>query len=250
SGDVEEHSPKQDTSESSVAKKRKDSSLGLIILDPGHGGKDPGAIGPSGIREKDITLSICKYLKSELEKRNFDVQLTRDSDVFIPLADRTKMANNAKADIFLSVHCNASNKPTSNGTQGFYLSPAKTDEARTTAALENKALLLEDDPIIDQLDELQFIMADMVQTTYQRESSILSYIIEQNVSKKLDIVARGPQGAGFYVLYGAFMPAALIEVAFISNKAEEQILSLPKNQQKIASAIAEGVEQFWENIKR
>ena len=239
--------PPKNENENSARKKGK---KGLIVIDPGHGGKDPGAIGPSGIREKDITLAIAKDLKNELESRNYEVVLTRDSDVFIPLSDRSKLANKLKADLFISIHCNASKKSGPHGTQGFYLSPAKTNEARAAAALENKSLLMEDDPIIDNLDELQYIMADMVQSTYQRESSILSYIIEQNISKETNLEARGPQGAGFYVLYGTYMPAVLIETAFISNKKEESFLTLPKNQRKIAEAIADGIDQFWENIKK
>ena len=229
---------------------RNEGKKGLIVIDPGHGGKDPGAIGPSGIREKDITLVIAKDLKNELENRGYKIILTRDSDIFISLADRSKLANKLKADLFVSIHCNASKKKEPHGTQGFYLSPAKTDEARAAAALENKSLLIENDPIIDNLSELQYIMADMVQSTYQRESSILSYIIEQNISKEANLEARGPQGAGFYVLYGNYMPAVLIETAFISNKKEEKFLTLPNNQKKIANAIADGIDQFWGNIKK
>ncbi len=220
----------------------------LIVIDPGHGGKDPGAIGPSGIREKDIVLAIAKYLKDELESRGYQVVLTRENDRFIPLSERSKTANKLHADLFISIHCNASKNRKSHGTQGFYLSPAKTSDARATAALENKVLLIEDNPIIDNLDELQFIMADMVQSAYQRESSILAYIIEQNISKKTGLEARGPEGAGFYVLYGTYMPSVLVETAFISNPKEEKFLSKPKNQKKIAQAIADGVDQFFQNI--
>ena len=220
----------------------------LIVVDPGHGGKDPGAIGPSGIREKDITLAIAKYLKSELESRGYQVVLTRESDRFITLSDRSKLANQLHADMFISIHCNASKNKNSCGTQGFYLSPAKTSEARATAALENKVLLIEDNPIIDNLDELQFIMADMLQSAYQRESSILAYVIEQNISRRTGLEARGPEGAGFYVLYGTYMPSVLVETAFISNPEEEKFLSKPKNQKKIAEAIADGIDQFFQNI--
>ena len=220
----------------------------LIVIDPGHGGKDPGAIGPSGVREKDITLAIAKYLKSELQSRGYDVVLTRESDKFIPLSERSKLANKLHADMFISIHCNASKSKSSHGTQGFYLSPAKTTEARATAALENKVLLMEDNPIIDNLNELQFIMADMVQSAYQRESSILAYIIEQNIARKTGLEPRGPEGAGFYVLYGTFMPAVLVETGFISNPQEEKFLSKPQNQRKIAEAIADGIDQFFENV--
>jgi len=218
------------------------------VVDPGHGGKDPGAIGPSGIREKDITLAIAKYLKSELESRGYQVVLTRESDKFVTLSDRSKLANQLHADMFISIHCNASKNKNSCGTQGFYLSPAKTSEARATAALENKVLLIEDNPIIDNLDELQFIMADMLQSAYQRESSILAYVIEQNISRRTGLEARGPEGAGFYVLYGTYMPSVLVETAFISNPEEEKFLSKPKNQKKIAEAIADGIDQFFQNI--
>jgi len=242
---VSRQSPKPETPQTP---QKKTSQRGIIVIDPGHGGKDPGAIGPSGIREKDIVLAISKYLKTELEDADFEIIMTRDTDVFIPLSDRSRIANQADADLFVSIHCNASHKKEPHGTQGFYLSAAKTDEARATALLENQPLLLEDAPIIDNLDELQYIMTDMMQSKYQRESSILAYIVEQDIGKSAGLEARGPQGAGFYVLYGAYMPAILIETAFVSNSEEEKFLTLPNNQEKIAESIASGIEQYWENI--
>ncbi len=230
--------------------KKAEAKRGVVVIDPGHGGKDPGAVGPSGVREKDVVLSIAKYLRDELEELGFDAVLTRYGDVFLPLSERTQIANRAGADIFVSVHCNAGRSASAHGTQVFYLSPSRTDEARAAAALENRALLLEDQPIVDNLDELKYIMVDMVQSAQQRESSILAYIIEQNLSDLTGLEARGPEGAEFYVLYGAFMPAVLVETAFISNADEEKFLAQPQNQRKIARAIAKGIEQFWENIKR
>ena len=149
---------------------------GIIVIDAGHGGKDPGAVGPSGIREKDIVLPIAKFLRDELEALGFDAVLTRYGDVFLPLSQRTHIATKLNADFFVSIHCNASPKSDPHGTQVFYLSPAKTDDARATAALENQALLLEETPIVDDIDELQYIMTDMTQSVHQRESSILAYI--------------------------------------------------------------------------
>ncbi len=230
--------------------KRGKKVKGVIVIDAGHGGKDPGAIGKSGVREKDITLPVAKYLRDELEGIGFDAILTRYSDVFLPLSQRTQIANKSNADMFVSIHCNASKKSSSNGTQVFYLSPAKTDDARAAAALENQALLLEDQPIVDNIDELQYIMADLAQSAHQRESSILAYIVEQNLADSIGTIARGPAGAGFYVLYGAFMPAVLVETAFLSNASEEKLLSLPQNQKKIAKGIAAGIAQFYENIKK
>ncbi|MCD6418340.1 N-acetylmuramoyl-L-alanine amidase [bacterium] len=249
-----DESPSESPKSQLLERKRKSEEetkyKGVIVIDAGHGGKDPGAIGPSGIREKDITLPIAKYLRDELKLLGFDAKLTRYSDVFIPLSKRTEIANKLNADMFISIHCNASKKSSSNGTQVFYLSPARTDEARATAALENQSLLLEDEPIIDNIDELQYIMADIAQSAHQRESSILAYIVEQNLADSIGTIARGPAGAGFYVLYGTYMPAILVETAFISNPDEEKMIALPKNQKKIAKAIAAGIAQFVENIKQ
>ncbi len=231
-------------------KKTSTTTIAKVVVDAGHGGKDPGAVGKSGLREKDITLAIAKELANLLKDKGFEVILTRDSDRFLALSERTKKANEAKGDLFVSVHCNASKKPTATGTQGFYLSPAKTDEARAAAALENEALLLEDEPIVDNIDDLQYIMADMLQSKNQRESSILAYMVEQKLAKTLSLESRGPQGANFYVLYGAFMPAILVEVAFISNVTEEKLLSSAKTQKNAAKAIADGVEQYFLNIHK
>ncbi len=220
----------------------------LIVIDPGHGGRDPGAIGLNGTYEKVITLTISKKLKVELEKLGYQVVLTRTGDVFIPLARRTRMANKLNADLFVSVHCNASPSRNANGLQVFYLSPAKTDDARTAAALENKSLLLEDNPIINNLDELAYIMTDMMQSEFQRESSILAYTLEKELTRKVLLRARGPAGAGFYVLYGTFMPAVLIETAFISNPDEEKLLKTDMFKQKVAQAVAIGIDDFMGNI--
>ena len=222
----------------------------VIVIDPGHGGKDPGAIGPSGVKEKDITLSIARRLKKILEKRGYTVILTRNGDVFVPLARRTEMANKVGASMFISIHCNASRKKDSHGVQVFYLSPARTDDARAAAALENKALLLEDNPVVKDLSELAYIMTDMVQSEYQRESSLLAYLLEQKLSRETGFEARGPEGAGFYVLYGAFMPAVLVETAFITNPNEEKKLKTNSYQEKIAKAVADGVEEFMKNIEK
>lgn len=230
-------------------RKQEGDKKGKIVIDPGHGGKDPGAIGQAGTQEKVITLAISRYVAEELKNRGFDVILTRETDEFIPLGKRTEFANKDSADLFVSIHCNASKDEKSNGTQVFYLSPSRTDEARATALLENRSLLLEDSPIISDLDELKYIVADMAQAKYQRESSICAYLVEKTISSLLNLTARGPEGAEFYVLYGAAMPAILVEVAFISNPDEERILLLPKNQQKIARAIVEGIVSYWENIR-
>jgi N-acetylmuramoyl-L-alanine amidase len=228
--------------------KKNDTKKPTVVIDAGHGGKDPGAVGPSGVREKDVTLQIAKELRDELQSRGFPTILTREGDKFTALSRRTQIANKAAADVFISIHCNASKRSESQGTQVFYLSPAKTDDARAAEALENQSLLLEDDPIVEKLDELQYIMADLMQTAHQRESSILAYTIENRIADSIKTVARVPAGAGFYVLYGAFMPSVLVECAFISNPEEEKKLVLPQNQKKIARSIADATTQFFENI--
>jgi len=224
--------------------------LETIVVDPGHGGKDPGAIGPRGTKEKDIVLNIAKYLASYLRKRlKVKVFLTRDKDVFVPLNRRAEFANKVKADLFISIHANAHLSSQKQGFEIFFLSEKASDaEAQAVANRENAVLNLEAPK--QQQDMLNRILWSMVLNEYMNESSRLCALIAKNVEKQIKALTnRGTRQANFYVLRGAKMPAVLVETAFISNPLEEKLLKKTSFQKQIASAIVDGVEEYKNYLK-
>lgn len=219
----------------------------LIMIDPGHGGKDPGAIAADGTYEKTLVMKISKLLAEKLENDNsFECSMTRDDDTFIPLRQRTEMANNNGADLFVSIHCNAARNKDARGTQAFFLAPARSDMARATAALENAAIFLEEDQ--DSVDDFEFIVADVIQNEFMRESSRLAVLVEEKIADRAGFPARGPAGAGFYVLNGSYMPAVLVECAFLSNVVDAELLKREDIQKKIADGIYKGLQKFIEEL--
>jgi N-acetylmuramoyl-L-alanine amidase len=222
-----------------------------IVIDPGHGGMDPGAIGQSGIEEKKVVLDIALALRDLFKKKTkLTVYLTRDSDRFIPLVDRTRFANEKKADIFVSIHANSieGNKKKKDGTRGYkvyFLSEAKNEEDKLAAMRENAVIELEDKT--HKYDNLQDILIDMAGNEYLRESQDFSIMVTESFSSCLKTIPRLHLGIGqanFWVLNGTYMPSVLVEVGFISNPQEEKDLSDPPVQKSIASGIFEAVMNF------
>jgi N-acetylmuramoyl-L-alanine amidase len=230
-----------------------DTTIDVIVIDPGHGGEDNGAVGPSKIKEKDIVLDIAKRLRDLLEQSDLKVILTRDDDRFVPLGDRAEIANEAKADLFVSIHCNAASNKKANGTIAFFLADAKTDLARAAAALENSAIKFEAQASPNNaMSDISFILSDMMQNEYLKESADLADMIQKNIKNKAKIESRGVDQAGFFVLNKAYMPSVLVETAFISNKGDEKILRNDNKRESIAEAIFESILQFkskYEGIK-
>ena len=219
--------------------------LDTVVLDAGHGGKDPGAIGKFGTKEKDVALDITKRTGDLLEKSGIKVVYTRDEDVFIPLLDRTKIANDANGKLFVSIHANANKNRKIQGFETYLLRPGKSEDAIEVASRENSVIKFED--IKDQYENLSgenLIMATMAQSTFMKESEDLASIIQVELDKKLDTPNRGVKQAGFYVLIGASMPNALVEVGFLSNPSEEKMLKQSKHKQKIAEAIFLAIKNF------
>jgi N-acetylmuramoyl-L-alanine amidase len=232
----------------------EENPIDLIVIDPGHGGEDTGAKGPGGVLEKEVTLQIAKKVAEALRDKGFQVVLTRDEDVFIPLGERTALANRKGADLFISIHANAAKRKQASGSETYFLSRAKNDEARAVATLENASLRFEK-PDFDTEggEDLDFILLDMVQNEYLKESQDLAALIQDNLEKHLPIPNRGVDQAGFYVLNKAYMPAVLVETAFISNANEAKLLKKDSFQDKIAQAITQAVGKFkdkYEKINR
>lgn len=214
-----------------------------VILDPGHGGKDPGAIGPSGLREKDVTLKVAKQLKNILEADyGCEVFLTRERDVYLTLEERTAIANAKKADIFVSIHTNAEPSNKWQGVETYYLSMAVDDEAMRVAALENSTSQ-------KRLGELKNILDQILKNAKVKESSRLASFMQGSLvgsikKKNSSVKDRGVKQAPFFVLIGAKMPAVLTEVAFITSPEDEKSLSSDKFLRQIADGIAQGIHGY------
>ncbi len=222
---------------------------GLIIIDPGHGGKERGAVGPTGIKEKDICLAIAKKLEKLIKKSGLRAILTRSRDYDISLEERTAVANKHQADLFISIHVNASPRPSTRGIETFFLSlEASDDEARMVAAFENKAFGFEGKGV-KELGDLEFILWDMAQTEYLEESSRLAELIQVYLVQFLNSKDRGVKQAPFYVLMGVAMPAVLVEVGFVSNSLEGERLSSDYIQEKIARALFKSILSFQRLLK-
>ena len=218
----------------------------LILIDAGHGGHDPGAVGPNGTKEKDINLAIALALKKLFNRdKNFKVILTREDDTFIPLSGRTEIANKNKVDLFISVHNNANFKREMSGFEIYFLSETASDsEAAATAVLENSVVSLEDKPKGKQA-VLQNMLWSMTVNEFINESSELASFISCETPGRLKTINRGIKQANFYVLRGAQMPAVLVEGAFISNYTEEAKLNTKSFQFAIADSIYEGVKKYY-----
>ncbi len=217
-----------------------------IVLDAGHGGMDPGAIGPTGIKEKDINLQIVFYLRDLFKKdKNYKTILTRFDDTFIPLAQRANIANENDADLFISVHCNANFNRAVSGFEIYFLSENASDSAaKATAILENSSLDLEDKSS-EQKSVLEKMLWSMVINEHMNESSELCSFIVSETKGRLKIPNKGIKQANFFVLRGTQMPAVLVECAYLSNYTEESKLNTSKFQKSIADSIYEGVKKYY-----
>ncbi len=231
----------------------------VVVVDAGHGGVDRGMSGPIGsarkVYEKDITLAVARQLKVALEQRGIAVVMTRKSDTLIALGDRGRIANQAKGDLFISVHVNAANPrwPQPGAARGFetyFLAEAKTEDERRVEAMENEVIKFETAADVTSDDPLGFIMRDMAQNEHLRESSHLAELVQRGLKRMHPGPSRGVKQAGFAVLVKAFMPAILVELGFGSNRPESVFMSTAESQRALAEAIAEATETFLAQYER
>lgn len=231
----------------------KKGKIAFIILDPGHGGKDPGAIGKGGLKEKTINLQVAKKVERVLRKdlSRLKIKLTRNDDRFIELAERAEIANRElRKDVnglFISIHVNASISSRISGFETYFLSQNPTnEEARKTATLENNVIVLENNAKgKHKYNDLEYMEALMLTTQIQKESSILADAIQNNLDRKItEFKSRGVHKADFYVLRGALMPAVLVEIGFITHQKEALNLKKDTYQEKIAEGISDGILKF------
>ncbi|MGZ5438681.1 MAG: N-acetylmuramoyl-L-alanine amidase family protein [Candidatus Aminicenantales bacterium] len=224
----------------------QDQALRTVVIDPGHGGLESGAKGKFGNLEKDITLAVSLKLKALIEKdMGFEVVLTRDRDVDVSIENRSAIANNRKAGLFISIHANGSVQRKAGGSETFFLSLNATDEeTRRLAYLENNSSALQSriDPSSD--NDLMMILWDMAQNAYIKQSSRLAELVQAELDAMLGTRNRGIKQAPFKILTGVACPAILVEAAFISNPDEEQKLASDAFQTKVAEAIYRGLALF------
>jgi len=215
-----------------------------VVIDPGHGGSEVGAVGATGLMEKDVVLDISRRLRQLLEEQlGLQVYLTRDQDIYKEKEDRTAFANNVKADVFLSIHANSYRGNGVRGAETFFLSDRATDDdARRLAAFENNALELQGPASGDS--DLQMLLWDMAQTTHLRESSVLAEMIQSDLNTLGGTTDRGIKQAPFVVLKGANMPAVLVEVGFLSNPDEERQLADPAYRQRVADMLFQSLNRY------
>ena len=230
----------------------------MIVVDAGHGGVDNGMTGPIGrgpkIYEKNITLSVANKLGSQLKARGVDVLYTRSADTLIALDDRGRIANRAKGDLFISIHVNAANPNWKDpgGARGFetyFLSEAKTEDARRVEQMENSVIRLESGARAGTSDPLSFIVIDMTQNQHLRESSQLADLIQQRLGGMHPGPSRGVKQAGFRVLVTAYMPAVLVEIGFGTNPREAAYMTEPGKQDALARAIADAAMDYLQRYE-
>ncbi|MBI5236107.1 MAG: N-acetylmuramoyl-L-alanine amidase [Deltaproteobacteria bacterium] len=214
-----------------------------IVIDAGHGGKDSGAVGKGGLQEKDVTLKLAQLLKSKLAGRfEGNVVMTRDKDVFIPLEERTAIANSKDADLFISIHVNASPRRTASGVETYILNISRDEESRRVAARENATSTR-------SVSDLEFILNDLIKTAKMNDSSKLASEVNSKLVARLakdydGVKSNGVKGAPFYVLVGTKMPSILVEVSFISNPTDEKRMKDEKYLRAITDGIYDGVAAY------
>lgn len=241
---------------SATAPVRSQYRVQKVVIDAGHGGKDPGALGPR-TKEKDIALAIAlrtgEYITKYLP--GVEVIYTRDKDVFIELYRRAKIANEAKADLFISIHCNAARSPSVFGTETYVMGLHRSSTNLDVAKLENAAILKEEnyadmyegfDPNLDE----DYITLTMFQHAFLEQSTLLAEKVQEQFRERVKLKDRGVFQAGFIVLYRTTMPGILVETGFITNSKDEAFLNSDDGQAYIASAIFRAVKYFKEESER
>ena len=229
--------------------------IDTVIIDPGHGGKDSGAVGTGGTLEKDIVLKVSSELKKIIDNRKeIKAVLTRDRDVFIPLKQRAAIANRANGKLFISIHCNGHKNKNISGMEVYFLSAAKTENAQRVADLENASIRFEDNPeYYSDISDIQMkILLDMKSNVFLKESQDICKLVLDIASSSTRQQNRGVKQAGFYVMLGtqAAMPSILFEMGYISNSKEEKILRRVSYQKRVAGAIYDAIIEFKKRAER
>ncbi len=227
-----------------LVQEKKKWQFDTIIIDPGHGGKDPGSVGHKGTKEKDIVLDVSKRLARKIQKNlRIKTVLTRDEDVFVRLQDRTKFANTNEGDLFISIHVNSNESKKPYGFETYLLKPGRNQEAINVALRENSVIELEGNEF-EKLTDEQLIQATIAQSGFVQYSEKFAALIQEEIDKRVQSRNRGVKQAGFYVLMGASMPNVLIELGYISNPNEEKKLNSSSYRDVLATSIYYAILQY------
>ena len=221
----------------------------IVVIDAGHGGKDPGAIGIDNLKEKDVTLAIALKLGELMQKEMPDVKVvyTRNKDNFVDLYKRGKIANENNGKLFISIHCNSTKKKPSDvsGAEVYLLRPGRTQEAIEIAETENSVIKYEDNPQkYEKLTDENFILVSMAHSAYMKYSEKFAELLHKEFDVNLKLKSRGVKQAGFYVLVGASMPSVLVETGFISNKNDAKFLKSAAGQNQVAESIFSSIKTY------
>ncbi|MFH0791241.1 MAG: N-acetylmuramoyl-L-alanine amidase [Candidatus Omnitrophota bacterium] len=215
-----------------------------VVIDAGHGGNDPGAVGKSGLKEKDVNLDIVRRLAKLLREDGVEITMTRSTDIFIPLLQRAKIANDAQADLFISIHSNANRVRSLNGFEVYYISPNVGDLRRALSTAENSGSNLDNKNCLSSSLNLKTTLWDMIYTYNRAEAIKLAADICKVIDTDLNTRVIGVKYAAFQVLKETQMPAILIETGFLSNANEERLLKNSSYRQQIAEAIERGIAHY------
>lgn len=225
-----------------------------VVIDPGHGGDQEGALSPAGEKEKDVALAIARRIAQRVKKIGGRAILTRTGDIAVPLANRAAIATALRADLFLSVHLNsmpsAEQRRHSQGVETYFLSADATDRHASAVAARENADRLAGEPEADPDDPVAGILGDLEDAASLQASSRLAYALHEKLVLRLGAEDRGVKQAPFYVLAGARMPAVLLEVGFISHAEEARRLRTREYQEQVAEAVAEGIRAFRAETRR
>ncbi len=240
------HTPSQAISKSQAPVQHR---IRRIVVDAGHGGKDPGAQSSSGLNEKRLVLDVARKVRDELERQGIEVIMTRDSDVFIPLPGRAEIANRCGADLFVSIHANASKTRTLRGFEVYTLSEATDDFALAVERSENSVMRFESDQPKILNNQLKTILWDLRETANRSESLKLAQFVSSNVDKRVEISAKRVKSANFYVLKWTECPSALVEIGYITNRYDLRHLQNPAYKREMAQAIALGILAYKQQFE-
>ena len=224
-----------------------------VVIDAGHGGKDPGRPNQSGIKEKDIVLKIALDLGNKLENSGDEVIYTRDKDVFLTLRQRAKIANDVDADLFISIHCNAFHDSSVHGSETFVYGLHVSNANFNVAKKENEIIFLDDHYQMDKenyspTSTESLIGTTLMQEEYLDQSILLASFVQENFTKDLKIKNRGVKQSGFWVLHNTYMPSILIEAGFMTNKKEGDYLNSKKGQSEISNSIYKAIKKYKKAI--
>lgn len=232
------------------AQKNKKKTQFTVVIDPGHGGVDPGALGKKA-KEKDVNMNVSRLLADMIKKEYPEIKVifTRTTDVKIPLARRADIANNANADLFISIHSNANKNTSANGCETFTLGAGSSAEAKAAAMYENEVILQEENHEklynFDPRSSESYIMFELIRSHDMERSVSIAELVQKGMVKNCRLKNRGVSSAGFLVLHRTVMPSILVELGFITNSNDESVLASEEGQKKLAKGIFEGFSEYY-----